>query len=715
MATRSPKLRDDLLIKRQVMGGEVTYLIKVRETQQYLRFREMEWAIISRLNGENTYEDLAAAFNQQFPDTELDAGQVEDFVDSLRKQEVIERSAAERSIVILEKLQAERKKRAESSQAKDVFYLTLGHVNPDRFYKAIHPYIRWIWTPPFVVATLCYFALAALLIVGNWGAVRDGMLHFWNFSEKSTADIVLLFCILAVVIAIHESAHALTCINFGGEVTELGFMLIFFAPAFYANVSDAYLFDKKWHKYWVTLAGGYSELIICSTAVFTWVLSEPESFLNHVAYNTMVFAGVSTIIFNYNPLIKLDGYYLLSDILEISNLRENSAAYISYLLRKKIYRLPATPPSNLTPRKRRIYLIYGLLSTLYIIVIVTFFILFVFRLSVGAFPEFGLFLGTYLAYLILKKRLQKLMSFSKFLFLDKRELLKTKASARRWALAVVGGVLLLLLFPFPRSINAPVVLEPGRRLALVAEGGGIVAEVADGGGRQVPAGSVLIRLVHPELSARRMETEAEISRLGAEAARALSLGAPSAYQAAIQAQRAAERRRLELLRQEELLAVRAPFEGVVLTSRLQDLVGKHVEKGERLCEFGSSETVRARITVSEFALREISEQAQVKLKLLAFPGGTFSGRLTRRSLASADAYDSTGRTSDLVRAAYLQKNTKAEASSFSHFEVLAEFSNEQARLRPGMSGNAKIIVHSRSLLMRGFVAAQDVLRSRIWW
>ena len=115
MATTYPKLKDGLVLKRQVMGGEVTYLIKNRETSEYLRFREMEWTIISMLDGQTSFEVMAERFTEKFPETPLDAGQVEDFVESLKKKEIIERSAAERSIVILEKLQAQRKKQAESS------------------------------------------------------------------------------------------------------------------------------------------------------------------------------------------------------------------------------------------------------------------------------------------------------------------------------------------------------------------------------------------------------------------------------------------------------------------------------------------------------------------------------------------------------------------------------------------------------------------------
>lgn len=714
MAAKCPKLRDDLVLKRQVMAGEVTYLIKNRETSEYLRFREMEWAIISRLNGETSYQEIAEAFTHQFPDVDIDAGQIEDFVDTLKKKELIVRSPAERGIVILEKLQAQRKKQAEQSQAKDIFYLTLATTNPQKFYSAIYPMLRWIWTPQFVVTTMLFFAAAATVVVSNWGAVREGMLKFWNFQEKTTADVVLLFLILAFVIAIHESAHALTCMNFGGEVTEMGFMLIFFAPAFYANVSDAYLFDKKWHKYWVTLAGGYSELCICSAAVFTWWLSAPDTPIHHIAYSVMVFAGVSTIIFNYNPLIKLDGYYLLSDILEMSNLRENSALYISYLWRRNIFKVAATPPPGLTPRKKRIWLIYGLLSTLYIVFIVTLFVLFVFRVFMRNFPEMGIFFGAFAAYMILKKRIQKFMTFSRFVFLDKRELLTQKASIRRWGLVTSVLLLAFFFYPFGRTVSAPASLEPSRKLSLRAEAPGFVAEVAPNPNAPQPAGAVLVRLRNPEIIASREKAQGEVERLRSAAARAQAAGNTAAYQSSLRELESVTKELAEWKRQESLLVVRAPFDGYVLTARWQDLTGHFVKPGDLLCDFGALQTMRARILVNEFIFRDVADNREVRLKLNSFPGETFVGSVAARGMAAQDTYNAAGRTAELVRTAVVP-GTKAEPNVFSHFEVFVHVPNPELRLRPGMSGTAKISTDSRSIAGRIYRFAADLVRSKVWW
>ncbi len=716
MAATYPKLRDDLVIKQQVMGGEVTFLIKIRETLAYVRFGQIEWAIISRLDGHTSYEDLARAFNREYPDKAVDAGQVEDFCQSIKKKGILVRSAAEQSIVILEKLQDERKKRAERSQAQDIFYLTLATTNPEKFYKAVFPFLRWIWTPPFVVTTLALFVAAGAVIVSHWAVVRDGMLKFWSFEGKTFADVALAFGILAVIIAIHESAHALTCMNFGGEVNELGFMLIYFIPAFYANVSDAYLFDKKWHKYWVTLAGGYSELIICSFAVFTWLVAQPDTFVHHVAYNVMVFAGISTIIFNFNPLIKLDGYYLLTDYLEVSNLRENSSAYIIYLLRKKLWRVSAEPPWGLTPRKKRIYLIYGVLSTLYIIAIVTIFLLFVNRYFNNNFGEIGFFLGLFVSYMILKKRLKKLMRFSQFVWLDKKELLRQRASVRNGALATAGLLLALLLYPFSHTVSGPALLEPERRVALQAEVAGFVADVSPSADqdRLLEAGEVILRLRNEELTARLRASQAENERLHAQAQRALAAHDLAAYQAAARELDRARQELNDLRRQESRLEIRAPFAGQVLTPRLHDLAGQHVAPGRTLLEFGATERLRARIRVSEFEFRELAEDQRVRLKMPALPATTFEGRVARRSLASPDSYDAAGRETGLVRTA-VAGSSSGEGAAFSHFEVWVEVDNLAGRLRPGMTGLAKITPDRHSAVVRFYRAARDLVRSRVWW
>jgi multidrug resistance efflux pump len=166
------------------------------------------------------------------------------------------------------------------------------------------------------------------------------------------------------VVTLHEFAHGLTCKHFGGHVREIGFMLIYFQPAFYCNVSEAWLFPEKSKRMWVTFAGGYFEVFLWAVATLIWRISDPSTSLNHFV---LVVSATSAfkMFFNMNPLIKLDGYYLLSDWLEVPNLRQKAYNY----LMSRIRRLAGVKTDQMTDDgngKKWVLLVYAVLSTVYI-------------------------------------------------------------------------------------------------------------------------------------------------------------------------------------------------------------------------------------------------------------------------------------------------------------------------------------------------------------
>jgi len=172
--------------------------------------------------------------------------------------------------------------------------------------------------------------------------------------------IPLILPVVFLVITAHEFAHGLTCKHFGGEVHELGFFLIYFQPALYCNVSDAWLFPEKSKRLWVGFAGPYFELFLWALATITWRVTDVETWVNYVAFIVVTSSGIKTL-FNFNPLIKLDGYYLLSDWLEIPNLRKKGFACLSDGIRKIFgARVPRFEQMRL--RERRICLLYGLVA-----------------------------------------------------------------------------------------------------------------------------------------------------------------------------------------------------------------------------------------------------------------------------------------------------------------------------------------------------------------
>ena len=190
--------------------------------------------------------------------------------------------------------------------------------------------------------------------------------------------------------------------------TEMGFMLLFFMPALYCNVSDAWLFSARSKRLWVTFAGAYFEIFLWGVATLIWRVTEPGTWISSLALVVMATSGIKTL-FNLNPLIKLDGYYLLSDYLEIPNLRQRALSY----LRVRIGRLwgrVVQGMQEVSPRQRRIYLIYGLLAGTYSFLLLGVIFLRLGGFLIGQYQGLGFLLYGVLVMTLFRNPLKKVFS-----------------------------------------------------------------------------------------------------------------------------------------------------------------------------------------------------------------------------------------------------------------------------------------------------------------
>src|SRR4051812_37998522 len=230
--------------------------------------------------------------------------------------------------------------------------------DPDRLFNRLEPKLRFVWTRSFLVASAGCILAATMLV---WAerremvAIPPGMLRWEMFA--------LAWLTLLTVTIFHEFAHGLTCKHHGGEVHEVGFLLMYFMPCLYCNVSDAWLIPEKSKRLWVTLAGGYCDLLVWALAVFAWRLTLPGTLLNHLAWLVASLCGVR-IFFNFNPFLKLDGYYLLSDLLEMPNLRRRAWESVTGHLRWLLW--GAARPD--TEPRGRFLLGFGAMSWVYSLV-----------------------------------------------------------------------------------------------------------------------------------------------------------------------------------------------------------------------------------------------------------------------------------------------------------------------------------------------------------
>jgi putative peptide zinc metalloprotease protein len=339
------KLRTDLIFIRQQMAGETIIVVKDQAKGTYFRLREAEWFVTEQFDGETSLETVQKRAEEKFGVT-LPEETLRVFVLNLSKNGFFETE--------------KKNSRSDSSREKrirgNLLYLRFQAFDPDRLFTRLAQKVWFFNTPHFVIFSAALILAAMAITFTHWSEIIRDIDRLYQFSA-----VPLIMLTVFVVITAHEFAHGLTCKQFGGEVHELGFLLIYFQPAFYCNVSDAWLFPEKSRRLWVGFAGPFFELFLWAIATFLWLLTDADTLINFISLIVMASSGLKTLL-NFNPLIKLDGYYLLSDYLETPNLRRRAFRYIGNRI-KRISGMVVEEIESPTPRERRIYFIYGLIAT----------------------------------------------------------------------------------------------------------------------------------------------------------------------------------------------------------------------------------------------------------------------------------------------------------------------------------------------------------------
>ena len=741
------KFRPDLKVIRQVQRGEVAYIVKDPLILKYYRFPEIAAKVFSYLDGTRTHEEVgqlvSAETGEQIPGSEVTG-----FVAGLKKLNFIEQSASEKSLLLLERLRKNRQQKAEeAADGGDENYMRFPLMDPDRLYNRIIKRIWFIWTPGFLIFSVVLFSLAAVILIANWEIVNAGLSQLWAFSDKGLRDILMFVGVLFFVIILHENGHGLTCKRYGGEVHELGFMLIYFMPAFYCNVSDAWTFNSKAAKLWVTFAGAFVELIICSIATFVWYFSAPGYFTHELAFTFMLVAGLSSIAINMNPLIKLDGYFALVDYLEIPNLSEDAATYVTALASKHIFRVPVAIPSY-NQRMKRILFVYGVLSFFYKVFITCVMLILFYRIVSFFFPESGIFIFPLIAFRLLKKKLRAPLNGIRFLYQDKKEVLMKPKGLVLAMIIVIAVVGLFAFMPLPYSHRATFVIEPVETIPVSAATEGFLANILVKEGDTVTRGSLLAVMRQRDLEEKRNSLQTQIAVMGRSILVQRAQGAVAESLVSAHRRTQLNQQLADLDTQLARLNITAPDEGVVVTPKVEQKVGVMLKQGDQFCEIAKSGSVQARIRIDDWNLADVALGAPATLWLNAAHGRTLNGHVARLAPASElhqrlspsldeEALgDSQARTysgeATVVKASSGKTTPKRKRSAREEAEAVADEATSpfmapltrfdaliqiaaDPTIKPGMSGEAKVYGARRPLAVTLWRGIRDWFRSRVWW
>lgn len=479
--------RPDLLVKP--FGDDGQHVVKDPITGEYFNLPPQEAFLLNQLDGTKTPEAICDAFKERFGEP-LTAEDLDGFVGMAREQRLL---VADNETAV----QAPAPKPWRFRPLKllrKLLYWRRSLFDPDTLLNRLEPPLRFIWTKGFFWVSLSVIVLATVLQFSHWREYADYLPETLRWET-----VVLAWVILFVVTMIHEFSHGLTCKHHGGEVHEIGFLMMFFIPCFYCNVSDAWLIKEKSKRVWVTLAGGYCDLCLWALAVVCWRVTLPGTFPNHVAWIIVTICG-GRIFFNFNPLIKLDGYYIFSDLVDIPNLRQRSLDYVAGWLRWLLWGADRPEP---TPRWAMMFG-FGVVSwsfTLFYLCLAYYALYHLFLSKVGVVGILGVATLMYMIFPVL---------FGPLFAGEVTKMWKYRPTRKIIWLSILGLVAaFMFLWPVEDSASATFKTRATSRAEIRAPVNGFLRAAHCDEGSQVSTGALLVEFEVPDLGSKLAQKSAE--------------------------------------------------------------------------------------------------------------------------------------------------------------------------------------------------------------
>jgi putative peptide zinc metalloprotease protein len=356
------RLRRDLAIEAQKYEGRTFHVVKDPVSLRYYRLKDNEFFLLHYLDGKHTLEDAQKEYEIQYRPDRLKLEDVESFAQQLINAGLAQNESPRAGKQLYE--QRNKRKRSEWMQTlTNILYIKIPVFDPDATLKRMLRWLGWIFSFTFFMLSVALMLAAAGLVATHFETFRAKLPEQHMFFRFQT--IAYMWVALGAVKIIHEFGHGLSCKVFGGEVHEMGALLLCLSPALYCNVSDAWTLPNKWHRIIISAAGIYVELVIAAIATFVWWNSGAHPFVNNLALSLMVVCSVSTVVFNANPLMRYDGYYVLADWLEIPNLRERSNRFLKNLMLEHCLGVEVTPEPYMALWRRILFVSYAIGSYIY--------------------------------------------------------------------------------------------------------------------------------------------------------------------------------------------------------------------------------------------------------------------------------------------------------------------------------------------------------------
>ncbi len=609
------KLRKELRFTLHRSGHRQWYLVEDEARGNYFRVNVTEFTFLSLLDGKRTLDEAVAKL-ASLPV----CGDIEENKSASLARWVIESGLAETNA----SLSLERIGHAQSQEAfqqnlqwLNPISLRMPLFNPEPMVKHVYRYVRRAigWPMAIVCFLVCSYGLLHLMM--HWQ-------EFWHRRVEAFSSIDLLWIAATWLIlkVIHEFSHAITCKHFGGQVPQFGILWLLLIPLPYVDVSSSWRFPSKSQRILTAAAGMMSEALIAAIAILIWCNVSPGPLQYH-AGNIFIAATLHTLMFNANPLMRFDGYYILIDWLEIPNLYTRGRQFVKATCKRWFFGIESTPVSESSVARTRFVKAYGVASFVW-------FVLICITLTLAAA---GLIEGVGLLIAIVSTSLWLGVPC----YMLARYLINGSdvedPSRTRFALVtsglVVGCLAIMFLVPSPTMVSAPVIVDYAPLKVVRAVAPGFVQSIHVRPGQKVQQNDLLVTLHSPKLVADAISVDADIqaSRLRAQTYK--TSGELATWQMEVETLESLQKQKQEL---DELLAhlqIRAPMGGTVVSRTIAERDDTYFNVGDEILSIGNPENKKAVAMVRQSDavwLRENS-QSVAKIQLWGKTGGCINGQI----------------------------------------------------------------------------------------
>ena len=608
-----PRVRPDLRFNPIHENGTTCYVIEDPVRNKFYRTGLEEYLLISGLTNTASLDQLLNTVEQR-SGIRLTPDQARVTFEWLSRCQLVQQNDTGKLSEIINSEQAGKKLQTFSRLNLITFKISL--LNPDPLLDKIVPYLLWFTGKTFFALWLIIGLAALTQLSVNWQMFTTSAAGIF-----SPSNMLMIWFVWFGLKILHELSHALVCKRYGGRVFEAGILVIIFIPLTYVNATSSWKFPSRWQRIHVATAGMYIELFAAWLAILYWV-GHPHTSGGQIAHNTVIVAGISSLLFNANPLMRFDGYYILSDLVGIPNLYSRGLQIIH---NKISHWFLGTPLVSQKSRHPAFLVSYAVAIFIWRILVLV-------SLGYAANLIGGPYGGLIVTGAILVWIGIPLYMFSKRLPLLK---IQNPGISRQLPIRIaITGIILLILLQvtsWQQTINIPAVVLYQDQYTVKTETSGFVAGLMVHDGTQVQRGDHLLLLENPDLEARIDDIRLQMNQSLLKSRLAHSSGLITQYQIQQENLKTLRNEQQAVARDIEKLSVSAPGDGTVLAFNLDQLRGRWLDKGTEILWIVEPGKKIIRGSAAQDDIAQLKDQVGEEVEIDMRPEGLgrFNGILER--------------------------------------------------------------------------------------